>query len=286
MSVPLERKSSSAMDPHCVDDAGLPKVMAVLNATGKKDKSTFSDTDLKALSILANHAAAALENVRLIRDIEENQREVVYTLGEIVETRSKETGQHVKRVAEYSRFLALRSGLLAAEAEVLRMASPLHDVGKVGIPNRILLKPGRLTPEEFDIMKTHAAIGRDSIETAERLVSMPDSFLRFAKEIAGSHHEKWDGSGYPKGLAGEAIPLAARLMALADVYDALISKRVYKEAFSHEMARDIIVQGRGTHFDPEVVDAFIALEQDFIDIAKRFSDDENDQRRNPAAIAQ
>jgi response regulator RpfG family c-di-GMP phosphodiesterase len=105
---------------------------------------------------------------------------------------------------------------------------------------------------------------------------MPDSFLRFAKEIAGCHHEKWDGSGYPEGLAGEAIPLSARLMALADVYDALISKRVYKEAFTHEMARDIILKGRGTHFDPAVIDAFVALEQDFIDIAKRYSDNEID----------
>ena len=114
---------------------------------------------------------------------------------------------------------------------------------------------------------------------------MPDSFLRFAKEIAGSHHEKWDGSGYPEGLAGEAIPLSARLMALADVYDALISKRVYKEAFSHEVARNIIVQGNGTHFDPAVIDAFIALEQDFIDIAKRFSDNDAELTAAPSVSA-
>jgi putative two-component system response regulator len=171
------------------------------------------------------------------------------------------------------------------DIELLYKSAPLHDIGKIGIPDRILLKPGRLTPEEFEIMKTHAAIGKDSIQAAEQLVGMPDSFLRFAKEIAGSHHEKWDGSGYPEGLAGEAIPLSARLMALADVYDALISKRVYKEAFSHEVARNLIVQGRGTHFDPAVIDAFIALEQDFIDIAKRFSDNDTELAATPSASA-
>ena len=234
------------------------------------------------------------EVARRVRELSVVQDITIYAMATLAETRDNETGNHIRRTQNYVISLATKlaenpkfaAQLPRQDIELLYKSAPLHDIGKIGIPDRILLKPGRLTPEEFDIMKTHAAIGRDSIEAAERLVSMPDSFLRFAKEIAGSHHEKWDGSGYPKGLAGEAIPLSARLMALADVYDALISKRVYKEAFSHEMARDIIVQGRGTHFDPEVVDAFVALEQDFIDIAKRFSDDENDQRRNPEAIAQ
>ena len=234
------------------------------------------------------------EVARRVRELSVVQDITIYAMATLAETRDNETGNHIRRTQNYVISLATKlaenpkfaAQLPRQDIELLYKSAPLHDIGKIGIPDRILLKPGRLTPEEFDIMKTHAAIGRDSIEAAERLVSMPDSFLRFAKEIAGSHHEKWDGSGYPKGLAGEAIPLSARLMALADVYDALISKRVYKEAFSHEMARDIIVQGRGTHLDPEVVDAFVALEQDFIDIAKRFSDDENDQRRNPAAIAQ
>lgn len=224
------------------------------------------------------------EVARRVRELSVVQDITIYAMATLAETRDNETGNHIRRTQNYVISLATRMAefpkyaaqLPRQEIELLYKSAPLHDIGKIGIPDRILLKPGRLTPEEFDIMKTHAAIGRESIEAAERLVSMPDSFLRFAKEIAGSHHEKWDGSGYPEGLAGEDIPLSARLMALADVYDALISKRVYKEAFTHEMARDIIVRGRGTHFDPAVTDAFVALEQDFIDIAKRFADGDND----------
>ena len=220
------------------------------------------------------------EVARRVRELSVVQDITIYAMATLAETRDNETGNHIRRTQNYVISLATKLAenpkyealLPRQEIELLYKSAPLHDIGKIGIPDRILLKPGRLTPEEFEIMKTHAAIGRDSIEAAERLVSMPDSFLRFAKEIAGSHHEKWDGSGYPQGLAGEAIPLSARLMALADVYDALISKRVYKEAFTHEVARDIILKGCGTHFDPAVVDAFTALEQDFIDIAKRFSD--------------
>jgi putative two-component system response regulator len=224
------------------------------------------------------------EVARRVRELSAVQDITIYAMATLAETRDNETGNHIRRTQNYVVALATKLAdkpkyavqLPRQDIELLYKSAPLHDIGKIGIPDRILLKPGRLTPEEFDIMKTHAAIGRDSILAAEKLVSMPDSFLRFAKEIAGCHHEKWDGSGYPEGLAGEAIPLSARLMALADVYDALISKRVYKEAFSHEMARDIILKGRGTHFDPAVIDAFVALEQDFIDIAKRYSDDETD----------
>lgn len=224
------------------------------------------------------------EVARRVRELSAVQDITIYAMATLAETRDNETGNHIRRTQNYVVALATKLAdkpkyavqLPRQDIELLYKSAPLHDIGKIGIPDRILLKPGRLTPEEFDIMKTHAAIGRDSILAAEKLVSMPDSFLRFAKEIAGCHHEKWDGSGYPEGLAGEAIPLSARLMALADVYDALISKRVYKEAFTHEMARDIILKGRGTHFDPAVIDAFVALEQDFIDIAKRYSDNETD----------
>jgi putative two-component system response regulator len=224
------------------------------------------------------------EVARRVREISAVQDITIYAMATLAETRDNETGNHIRRTQNYVITLASKLAenpkyavqLPRQDIELLYKSAPLHDIGKIGIPDRILLKPGRLTPEEFEIMKTHAAIGKDSIQAAEQLVGMPDSFLRFAKEIAGSHHEKWDGSGYPEGLAGEAIPLSARLMALADVYDALISKRVYKEAFSHEVARNIIVQGRGTHFDPAVIDAFIALEQDFIDIARRFSDNDSE----------
>src|SRR5450830_1065774 len=143
---------------------------------------------------------------------------------------------------------------------------------KVGIPDAILLKPGKLTVEEFEVMKRHPEIGRDAIEEAERRLGIKVKFLTFAKEIAYSHQEKWDGSGYPQGLAGDAIPVSARLMAVADVYDALISKRVYKPAFSHEQACQIVVQGRGQHFDPDIVDAFIEIADDFRTIALRYAD--------------
>ena len=233
------------------------------------------------------------EVARRVRELSAVQDITIYAMATLAETRDNETGNHIRRTQNYVITLATKLAenpkyavqLPRQDIELLYKSAPLHDIGKIGIPDRILLKPGRLAPEEFDIMKTHAAIGKASIEAAEQLVGMPDSFLRFAKEIAGSHHEKWDGSGYPEGLAGEAIPLSARLMALADVYDALISKRVYKEAFSHEVARNIIVQGNGTHFDPAVIDAFIALEQDFIDIAKRFSDNDAELTAAPSVSA-
>jgi putative two-component system response regulator len=152
----------------------------------------------------------------------------------------------------------------------------LHDIGKVGIPDRILLKPGRLTPEEFEVMKTHTTLGRDAIQHAEEALGVRVKFLTMAKEIAYSHQEKWDGSGYPEGLKGEAIPLSARLMAVADVYDALISERVYKKGMPHEDAVAIMRQGRGTHFDPDILDAFLELQQEFRAIAVRFADSSED----------
>lgn len=278
ISVPLERKSS-AMDPRMLDNQGLPKVMAVLNATGKKDGEVFSDTDLKALSIVANHSAAALENVRLIHDIEENQREVVYTLGEIVETRSKETGQHVKRVAEYSRFLALRYGLLPAEAEVLRMASPLHDVGKVGIPDAILNKPGKLTPEEFEIMKLHAQLGYDMLKNSKGVV------LRTAAIVAHEHQEKYDGTGYPRGLSGDAIHIYGRITSVADVFDALGTERVYKHAWPLEKILEYFQEQRGMHFDPQLVDIFFTCLDELLQIRDQYPEQGTEQKENAAAVS-
>ena len=164
--------------------------------------------------------------------------------------------------------------------ETIFKSAPLHDIGKVGIPDRILLKPGKLTPEEFEIMKTHTTLGRDAIVAAESDTTQDNPFFRYAKEITYSHQEKWDGSGYPEGLMGNNIPLSARLMAVADVYDALISERVYKAAFPHEQAVEIIRDGRGSHFDPDMVDAFLALSEEFRRIAQRFADGE------PAMLAQ
>ncbi|MEZ0330188.1 MAG: HD-GYP domain-containing protein, partial [Methylophilaceae bacterium] len=154
--------------------------------------------------------------------------------------------------------------------------APLHDIGKIGIPDRILLKPGRFEPEEFEIMKTHTTLGRDAILHAEKELGIEMPFLTLAKEIAYGHQEKWDGSGYPQGLSGDDIPISARLMAVADVYDALISRRIYKEGMSHEKAVEIILQGKGSHFDPDMVDAFAELQEEFRKIAKTYADTDND----------
>jgi putative two-component system response regulator len=152
-------------------------------------------------------------------------------------------------------------------------SAPLHDIGKVGIPDHILLKPGKLSPEEFEVMKSHPVIGRDAIQTAETRMGSDNSFLGVAKEIAYSHHERWDGTGYPNRLGEETIPLAGRIMALADVYDALISRRVYKLALPHAQAVEIIRDESGSHFDPSLVDCFLADSGEFHAIATRYNDD-------------
>jgi putative two-component system response regulator len=203
-------------------------------------------------------------------------------IASLAETRDNETGNHIRRTQHYVRCLAehLQTHLRFAELlteeniELLFKSAPLHDIGKVGIPDHILLKPGKLSAEEFEIMKTHTMLGHDALVAAERALGTEVEFLRFAKEIALSHQEKWDGSGYPQGLKGDEIPVSARLMAVADVYDALISRRVYKPPMTHERAVEIIREGRATHFDPEVCDAFLACEHQFREIAQRFRDEE------------
>jgi putative two-component system response regulator len=197
----------------------------------------------------------------------------------LAETRDNETGGHIQRTRHYVRVLAeaLRghprfSAFLDAETiEVLFKLAPLHDIGKVGIRDFILLKPDRLTAGEFEEMKRHTIYGDDTLKLAEEHLG-DDSFLRIAREFALSHQEKWDGTGYPLGLAGEQIPIAGRLMAVADVYDALVSRRTYKEPLAPAAAAAIIAAGRGTHFDPDVVDAFTAHEGEFRAIAARFAD--------------
>ena len=222
------------------------------------------------------------EVARRTAEIQDLQDAMVLSMASLAETRDNETGNHLRRTQHYVKRLAeqLRcnprhaADLDARCIDLLFKSAPLHDIGKVGIPDRILLKPARLDEAEFEIMKTHTTLGRDAIAHAEQALGHEVPFLRFAKEIALSHQEKWDGSGYPEGLAGETIPLSARLMALADVYDALISKRVYKPAFSHEDSVRMILEGSGTHFDPDVVQAFQVVQDDFRQIALRFSDDE------------
>jgi putative two-component system response regulator len=217
------------------------------------------------------------------REIQAIQDVTINALASLAETRDNETGNHIRRTQRYVRILAeaIRDHERFADVlsdrivDLLFKSAPLHDIGKVGIPDRILLKPGRLDGEEFAIMKTHTTLGRDAIVQAERHLGTEVEFLRMAKEIAYSHQEKWDGSGYPDGLSGDDIPLSARLMAVADVYDALISRRVYKPPMSHAEAVAVIVQGRGTHFDPDLVDAFVKIADEFRAIADHYADHEH-----------
>lgn len=204
------------------------------------------------------------EQIHLNREIVATQREVISTMGAIGETRSKETGDHVKRVAEYSKLLALKSGVSLQEAEEIKMASPMHDIGKVGIPDDILNKPGKLSDDEFEIMKTHAALGYEMLKGSQQ------PLLKTAATISYEHHEKWDGSGYPRGLKGEEIHLHGRITAIADVFDALGHDRVYKKAWPLENILELFKEGRGKHFDPNLIDLFFKHLDEFLAIKEEF----------------
>ena len=227
------------------------------------------------------------EVTKRTREVMAIQDVTILVMASLAETRDSDTGNHIRRTQYYVKALAEKlrrhprfaATLTDSYVSLLFKSAPLHDIGKVGIPDHILLKPGRFEPHEFEIMKTHTTLGRDAIEHAEHQLGMNVEFLTMAKEIALSHQEKWDGSGYPQSLAGDAIPLSARLMAVADVYDALISRRVYKEGMPHEKAVGIIVEGRGTHFDPDMVDAFTELQDEFRAIAKRYADSDQDMAK-------
>ena len=225
-------------------------------------------------AILEREVRKRTEEIQTVQDV------TILALATLAETRDHETGYHIHRTQLYIKHLAERlranpkfAPLLTEDyIEVLFKSAPLHDIGKVGITDNILLKPGKLTVEEFEVMKTHSVIGMRAIESAEKQIGKEVDFLGCAKEIAYFHHEKWDGSGYPEGLRGEEIPVSARLMAIADVYDALVSKRVYKSAMFHEEAVEIISQGRGIHFDPDMTDAFLEISTDFKEIAAKYKD--------------
>lgn len=203
----------------------------------------------------------------------------IFALAKLAESRDPETGAHLERVRSYCKVMAqylmthgsTKDTLEPDYAHLMYLTSPLHDIGKVAIPDHVLLKPGRLSDREFEIMKAHTTLGAQTLEAA--LKEHPEaSFLRMACNIALTHHERWDGTGYPNGLKGEQIPLCGRVVALADVYDALTSKRVYKDAYSHDVAKAIILKDVNTHFAPEIVEAFIATEDAFIEIGRRYSD--------------
>lgn len=241
-----------------------------------RDKNAFLEAEVRART----------EELSAIQDV------TIMAMASLAETRDSDTGNHIRRTQFYVKALAeqLRShprftaALDDKTIDTLYKSAPLHDIGKVGIPDRILLKPGRFEPHEFEIMKTHTTLGRDAIQNAEKQLGMEVDFLRCAKEIAYGHQEKWDGSGYPLGLEGEGIPLSARLMALADVYDALISRRVYKDGMPHAKAMGILREGRGTHFDPDMVDAFVQIEDSIQAIAARFADSDDDLQKKAAQL--
>lgn len=225
-------------------------------------------------SYLEEEVARRMHDLLIVQDI------TIKALAELAETRDLETGNHIRRTQEYVRILAehLRSHsrfsdfLSAHSITLLVKSAPLHDIGKVGIPDHILLKPDKLTPDEWAIMKTHCWLGASAIERAVSNADRHIDFLVMAKQIAHFHHEKWDGSGYPEGLAGEAIPIPARLMALADVFDAMVSRRAYKAPIPFAQARTYITDERGRHFDPDVVDAFLEGYDEFVIIARRYQD--------------
>ncbi len=253
------RSQIKAMN-HVIETDNLDVNLAPVNNI--KELNELSGT----FNTLTDSLADSREKVRSTRTI------AMHKLAELAEKRDPETGEHLVRMAYYAEVLARELGKSEKYASLITEewikelfeAAPLHDIGKVGIEDKILLKPGKLNDEEFKIMKTHAAIG-------EEILQGPD-FFTVSREVAGAHHEKWDGSGYPKGIAGENIPLAARILALGDVYDALTSRRIYKEPFSHEKSKSIIMEGIGAHFDPEVVQAFLDIEEEFKGIRAKYHD--------------
>lgn len=259
-----------------VDYLSKPVSMAILHARVR------THLQLHAVAEFFRDKSALLdaEVQRRTEEVESLQDAVVIALVSLGEARDHETGNHLRRTQHYVLELAealsdhprFAGALPPEQRRVLFKSAPLHDIGKVGIPDAILLKPGRLSPEEFELMKNHTVLGHAALVRAEQYLGRRLAFLECAKEVALSHQEWWDGSGYPQGLAGEAIPLSARLMAVADVYDALISRRPYKKPWTHADAVAHIQKESGTHFDPDVVAAFTTLAPRFAEIAAQFRD--------------
>lgn len=248
-------RTTSVMTVPLMDSAG--NVMGVFQAINKQgqdelgEAAVFSVQDLERLRLTAVYSAKTVESAMLNMELEATQREIIHILGEVSEYRSEETGDHIQRVAEISYMLAKFLGLPEDESERIRLAAPMHDLGKVGIPDAILNKPGRFTDDEYTIMKTHSEIGYNMLHNSKR------KLLRFAAEIARSHHERWDGRGYPKGIAGEDIPLAGRICSVADVLDALSSPRCYKQPWPEDKVKEEFQKQRGGQFQPELVDVLM-----------------------------
>lgn len=230
------------------------------------DLNDFEITLTRVLKHVDNLIAEKAEKEALQKDIENTQKEIIYKISEVVEARSQETGNHVRRVAEYSKLLALKYGMDEAEAKIIKLASPMHDIGKVAIPDAILNKPGKLTKEEFDIIKTHSAIGYNILKNSKREI------IKVAAIVAHEHHEKYNGKGYPRGITGENIHIYGRITAVADVFDALGSYRVYKKAWELDRILALFKEERGEHFDADLIDVFFDNLDDFIKIRDKYQD--------------
>lgn len=266
------------------------KHMPAVPPVGARAQAPDLPPDVAALR--ERNAFLEAELARHMREASAIQDVTILAMALLAETRDTDTANHLLRTQHYVRTLAwklsshprFRDFLTVANISLLFRSAPLHDIGKAGIPDRILLKQGRLTTEEFGIMKTHTTLGRDAIAQAEGALGMQLEFLSMARQIAFAHHEKWDGSGYPQGLVGDAIPIPARLMALADVYDALVSRRIYKEAMPHAEAIQIIQRASGQHFDPDVVAAFMQVHAQIYAVALTWADSETDLQRKAQYI--
>ena len=230
------------------------------------DTQEFSQEDIGILKMVAGYSEKSISNAMLNEEIIKTQKEIIFLMAEIGESRSKETGNHVKRVAEISALLAKLYGMNYEEAELIKMASPMHDIGKVAIPDDILKKPGKLTDEEFDGMKNHTTIGYKLLNNSDRVI------IKSSAIIAAQHHEKWNGKGYPNRLKGEEIHPYGRISAIADVFDALASPRVYKPAWEYERIKKLFLEEKGQHFDPEMIEIFLDNFDKFVEIIETYKD--------------
>jgi len=247
------------------------------------EKKTLHDQEEDHRRKIEEYNAHLEDQVReKVKEITSTQLAAIFAMSKLAESRDEDTGEHLERMREYCKIISQHLGTTSKFLNIIDekfvdniyAASPLHDIGKVGIPDNVLLKAGKLAPDEWEIMKTHTTIGVNTLLEVDK-EHPGNHFISMGIAIAGGHHEKWDGSGYPTGLSGDAIPLAARILALGDVYDALTSKRCYKEAFPHERSKEIIVSSRGTHFDPDVVNAFEEMEEEFKRVRSFYQDSED-----------
>jgi response regulator RpfG family c-di-GMP phosphodiesterase len=244
----------------------FPAVNGSVNIIYMESPHPLSELEKNLIQVFSNNLSVAFDNIYLNQEIVETQKEIITTLGDVVENRSKETASHALRVAEMSALLALKAGLSEEDAELLRMAAPMHDVGKIAIPDAILLKSGQLTPDEFEVIKTHTLVGYNMLKNSNRRI------MKTAALIALQHHERCDGKGYPKGLKMDEIHILGRIVEITDVFDSLFHHRIYKDAWELDRIVSLFKEERGKHFDPYLVDVFLDNLEEFLNINKEYPD--------------